>query len=144
MKYIVLYAQQNNKSWFHHWWTVTNSTLESRFCHFVKFCHFYWEQNVTYFNMNICTLIDYNIIYVFIFFWNFVKLWNQKFWCLKKKNETGLYVTRATFEVSHGPCSKSTGTSNAERQTNEILKFFSWTLHLAAKLDRLSFSYLAW
>jgi hypothetical protein len=61
-KMLYLGLNRNNKSWFQHWWAVMNSTLKSRFCHFVRFCYFYWWHNIMYLNMKIYTLIDYNIL----------------------------------------------------------------------------------
>jgi hypothetical protein len=51
------------------------------------------------FNLKIYTLVEYDIVYVYIFFENFQNFKIDIFEVWENKSKTGLHVARATFEV---------------------------------------------
>jgi hypothetical protein len=84
-----------------------NSTVQSTFCHFVKFCHFYCERITINLNLKIYTLVEYDIVYVYSVEAGPRARWKQIFQNFKidifevweNKSKTRLHVARATFEV---------------------------------------------
>jgi hypothetical protein len=49
--------------------TIMNTELKSKFCHFCEiFPFFYLGKTTMYFVLKVYTLIEYNIIYIYVFF----------------------------------------------------------------------------
>jgi hypothetical protein len=59
--------------------------------------YFYSAQNTTYLNLKNYTLVEYDIVYTMVFFWNFLKCLNSNFWSFSSSMELELQTSTLTI-----------------------------------------------